>query len=219
VPRLVITVRRPTSWAALAAMGVVGVGAVALTGRASNSPSGASTVATLKVVTTLRSVTVSPAKTTFAHCTGGHDPFHSTPRAMGYPNGRCSVGKAGTIWPITIRNGVRADMFVQSSSAIPSDGLSSWQLCNLGSHPAVRCTGPDGLPGPDQFVVENFSSAGQSTTGLTLRGHCDAQFSPAGGCLALSGQLQREGIELIGPSIPDDTSRTWTVTITWTAMP
>ncbi len=110
-------------------------------------------------------------------------------------------------------------MLVQSSSAIPSDGGIGWQLCNLGSHPTVRCDGPDGLPGSNQFVVENFSNAGQNNTGLTFNRHCDAEFSPAGGCLALSGQLQREGIELIGPSTPNDTSQTWSVTITWTAVP
>jgi hypothetical protein len=214
-----VTVQRTSSWAALGAMGVIAVAVVTVSGSAESPPNHGSTVATLKVVRTMRSVTVSPTKTMFSHCSGGHAPFRSTPKAMGYPNGRCVVGKPGAKWPITIRNGVRAAIFVQSSNAEPSDGGIAWRPCNLGPHPALRCNGPDELPGPNQFVVENFSNDGQNSTGLGGRRHCDAEFSQLGGCLALSGQLQREGINLIGPSTPIDTSRTWTITITWTAAP
>ena len=214
-----VTVRRPTSLAAFAGMGVIAILAVAATNSARSSPGRGSTVATLKVVTTLRSVTVSPAKTTFTDCSGGHYPFASTSKAMGYPHASCSIGKPGKTWPITITNGVRARILVRSSSAIPADGGTPWQLCNLGPHPVVPCEGRAGLPGLDQFVVENFSNHGKNTAGLTSRRHCDTEFDPVGACLALSGQSQREGVELIGPSTPDDTSLTWTVTITWTAVP
>jgi hypothetical protein len=108
---------------------------------------------------------------------------------------------------------------VQSSRAIPADGGTAWQLCNLGAHPAVPCKGRRRLPGRDQFVVENFSDQGKNTAGLTNSRLCDTQFNGVGGCLAQSGQSQQEGLVLIGPSTPDDTSRTWTVTITWTAVP
>jgi hypothetical protein len=164
-------------------------------------------------------VTVSPAKTTFSDCSGGHYPFASTPSAMGYPHASCLVGRPGTTWPITIKNGVRAKILVRSSSAIPANGGTPWQLCNLGPHPVVPCKGRAGLPGRDQFVVENFSNDGQNNSGLTSTRHCDTEFGPAGACLAQSGQSQHEGVELVGPSTPDDTSRTWTVIITWTAVP
>ncbi len=67
--------------------------------------------------------------------------------------------------------------------------------------------------------MKNFSRFGQNSTGLTDAKACDAEFSSAGSCLALTGQSQHEGIALIGPSTPDDSSTLWTITIIWIAVP
>jgi len=67
--------------------------------------------------------------------------------------------------------------------------------------------------------LANFSRVGQKNTGLTSINACDAEFNQTGGCPALTGQSQREGIELIGPAKPDDTSTLWKIQITWIAVP
>jgi len=46
---------------------------------------------------------------------------------------------------------------------------------------------------------------------------CDTQFA-AGGCSAVQGDAQAEGILLTGPQSSSDQSTSWTVTITWTAV-
>jgi hypothetical protein len=67
--------------------------------------------------------------------------------------------------------------------------------------------------------LQNFSPSGLNAQGVTANGGCDVEFTSFGSCLALSGQIQREGIRLIGPSRPDDHARTWHVTITWVPAP
>jgi hypothetical protein len=222
VPDYRITVRRDTAagWTILALIIIVGVVGAGFGASAQAPPGSGSTTATLKVVPTMRYVNVSPAKTTFADCMGGTAPFPSTHTALGYPNGSCSVGKPGAIWPVTIKNGPQADIYVQSSNAVPADGGTQWLLCNRREHPADACTGRRGRPGIDQFVVENFSQGRKKLTQLTNASNvCDARFNSSGGCPALTGQSQREGIVLIGPSKPDDTSTLWKIKITWIAVP
>ena len=217
VPDIVVRVRR-SHWLLLAVLVVLVVLALGALRRPS-SVAGNSTTASLSVVPTTLSVTVSPGTTKFGNCSGGGAPA-STPTALGYPNGRCSVGMPGAAgsFPITISNkGKAADIYVNGSNAVPSDNGTHWRLCNQGAHPAVACTGPAGLPGADQYVAENFASGGQNPNGLTDAPACDDEFvSP--GCSATTGQSQSEGIELIGPTQSADTSTSWTVTITWTAV-
>jgi hypothetical protein len=220
VPDYRVSVRRYTAgWAILAAIIVIGVVGAGFGASTEAPPGSGSTTATLKVVATMRYVTVSPAKTAFADCKFGGHVFPSTHAALGYPHGRCWVGTPGAKWPITIKNGPQANILVQGSNAVPSDGGTEWLLCNRGANPAVACTGPGGLPGEDQFILENFSQAGQKHSGLTNTSTCDAAFNPAGGCPASTGDSQREGLELIGPSQPDDTSTLWKIQITWIAVP
>ena len=123
--------------------------------------------------------------------------------------------------PIMITNtGIASAIYVSGSSATPSDGGNGWALCDRGSHPAVACTAHDGgLPGTDQYLLENFSSAGEHTTGLTGTPACDPEFDASGHCWAVQGASQNEGIELIGPLASSDTSTKWTITITWTPVP
>lgn len=221
MPDYTVRVRPNSGWAILA--GMIAVSAVAIVGfrSAPQSPAGSgSTTATLQVVPTMRSVTVSPDATKFGHCTGGKPPLRSTQTALGFPNGRCSVGSRNQkVFPIKITNGREAEIYVKSSAAVPADGKTDWQLCNQGSDPVVACKGPNESPGKDQFIVQNFSRWAVNETGLARSRSCDAEFGPAGDCLASTGQSEHEGLLLIGPHMPDDNSTTWTVTITWMAAP
>ena len=184
---------------------------------------GSSIAISLKVVPTIVSVTVSPSSASFDGCIGGKAGFdtQSTPTALGFPNGRCSLGAPGTFgtFPITITNtGVAADVYVNGGNAVPSDGGTQWNLCNLGANPAVACSGDDGkLPGNNQYVVQNFTADSIHHAGLTNTITCDTEFA-AGGCSAVQGTNQSEGILLTGPSSTSDQSTSWTVTITWTAV-
>lgn len=219
MPDYKVTVRRSTAgWTIVVLMIIIGVVAAGFGTPAQAPPGSAGTTATLKVVPTMRYVTVSPAKTTFDRCRYGQAPFHSKPTALGYPHSHCWVGEPNAKWPITIKNGPRADILVQASNAVPSDGGNQWRLCKIGGDSAVACDGHHGLPGKDQFVVTDFSSTGRHRTELTGTYVCDTEFNSSGGCLALTGQSQREGLELIGPSTPDDNSTSWKVTITWIAV-
>ena len=173
----------------------------------------------LKVVPTMRSVTVSAPAANFTHCERGLVPRHSTKLALGFPYGHCSVGKPGKAYPITITNGLTARILVGSSNAVPSDGGKQWIPCMRGAQPVVACAGPGERPGLDQFVVKNFSTFAQNNDGLSKVMLCDGEFGQSGDCIATTGQVQREGVVLIGPRKPDDNSTTWTVTITWMAAP
>ncbi len=176
------------------------------------------TTTTLKVVPTLRSVTISSDARQFMHCGGGHHPWRSTKIALGFPNGHCLVGARGKVYPIKIKNGLQARILVETSNAVPSDGGRQWLPCKIGSHPAVACEGPSNRPGRDQFAVENFSRQEPTGTDITNAPACDAEFQP-GGCFAVTGQQQREALMLTGPSAPDDNATKWSVTIIWMAVP
>ncbi len=86
MPDYVITVRRSTGWTILALMIIIGVLAVAGLGASAQSPPGSgSTTATLKVVPTMRTVTVSPGASTFAYCT------RTRSRRTAYFNGASAI--------------------------------------------------------------------------------------------------------------------------------
>jgi hypothetical protein len=178
---------------------------------------GASINFSLKVVPTLRSVTVSTSTATFGNCTGGsaNADTLSTSTALGYPNGQCMVGTPAVSFPITITyTGPPGSVFVSGSNAFPSDGGTGWSLC---------CTGPGGgLPGADQYLLKNFGQYLNSPTALTGGLVCDQQWGPAG-CSAVPSEpslteSHSEGIELTGPESSADTSTLWTVPVTWMAM-
>jgi hypothetical protein len=220
--------RRGIRWVLLPSLMVVLAVAVAgcgSTGAALQDAGRAGSVSlSLTTVPTIRSVTVSPAKASFGTCGGGeaNQNTRSTATRLGFPNGQCWVGLASPgIYPITITNtGIASDIYVNGSSASPADGGIQWSLCNTGDHPAVACTGRrNNLPGTDQYLVQNFSSAGEHAAGITENPACDREFDPSGGCWAVEGSWQTEGIELTGPGFSSDESTKWTVTITWTPVP
>jgi hypothetical protein len=211
----------------LALAGLIGLAACG-TGSASASPPSnghsASIAVSLKVVPTIRSVTVSPTKDTFGNCKGGDSSLNTaaTSAALGYPNARCWLGKPGSAFPITITNsGIASYIYVSGSNAVPSDGGTQWSLCNPGANAAVACTSDSGLfPGKDQYVVRNFSpDRGLNSAGLTDTPACDTGFGSANTCWTTNGQSQQEGLQLTGPSVMDDSSTAWTVTITWLPVP
>jgi hypothetical protein len=221
VPDYVIRVRRSTSWIVVLIVLVV-IGAIFVANRAAPVASNGSSVAiSLKVVPTIRSVTVSPGTASFSNCTGGSTGADtaSTSTELGYPNGQCWEGTPGAAgsFPITITyNGPPGLVYVNGSSAIPSAGGVQWGLCNS----TAACTGPDGLPGVNQYMVKTFGRGSDHSTELTGTQTCDQQFDPGGGCgSAASGASQTEGIQLIGPESSGNTSSSWTVTITWAAAP
>ncbi len=165
-----------------------------------------------------------PATAVFGECGGGQarQNTKSTLGKLGFPDGECSVGLMNPgIYPITITNtGIASDVYVNGTSASPSNDGNQWALCNIGDDPAVACTHHDKqLPGADQYLVQNFSPFGESPTGITATPACDQEFGPSNGCWAVEGASQTEGLQLTGPLFSSDESTQWTMTVTWTPVP
>jgi len=183
--------------------------------RGSSNPS--SITLTLNSVPDLRSANVSPAKGTFTGCLGGsaRDHTHSTSTLLGFPNGTC------TFYPITVTNrGVPAHVEVSASDAASAVGTGDWALCNVGAHPAVKCTGPGGLPGVNQYVLANYNQIGTAySAGLSDDLTCDHVFNSSRGCWAGYRATQLEGVKVTGPAETTYASTTWTITVTWYAVP
>jgi hypothetical protein len=188
---------------------------------------GGSTTAHLAVVPTVRSVTVSPGSVTFGNCSGGSGYTNSTANVLGYPNGSCSVGAIGVngTFPITVTyTGIPGSVYVSGSNAVPSDNGTAWTLCSPPGSPAgqAACSGTQGLPGENQYMMENSAQAVENAGLLTTTPTCDKVFNSTGGCSAtpqeFRSQVQHESLVLTGPSSWDDTSTSWTITVTWTAV-
>jgi hypothetical protein len=185
------------------------------------------TTAHLKVVPTIRSVTVSPGSVTFNGCSGGSGFTNSTQNELGYPNGSCAVGAIGVneTFPITVTyKGIPGSVDVSASNAVPSDNGTGWTLCSPpGSpHEQTACSGTQGLPGKDQYMVMNSAEPVENAGLLTTMPACDKVFNDNGGCTAnppeFQNQVQHEALVLTGPESSDDHSTSWTVTVTWTAV-
>jgi hypothetical protein len=188
--------------------------------------SGDSLSMSLHTVPTIRSVTVTPRRATFGSCSGGTgvNNTSSTKHAMGFPNGTCWVGTpgAGGSFPVTVTNtGIAANIKVSGDDAEPSDGGTTWHLCNPGPHPATACTSSKGaLPGLNQYAIQNFSpNQKENISGLTSGLNCDPEFGSKNKCWAVSGKFRDEGLELVGPMESADASTHWHITITWTPVP
>jgi hypothetical protein len=181
------------------------------------SGNGATVTLTLHTVSDVRSTVVSPTRGTFTNCSGGSalDHTHSTGKLLGFPDGTCSF------YPITVTNqGVPAHVEVYGSNAAAADGKGQWTLCGRGNHPAVTCLDAHQKPGLNQFLLANFNQAGTTySAGLTGNLSCDHVFNRSRGCWARHGAQQLEGIKITGPSQTTDTATTWTMTVTWFAVP
>jgi hypothetical protein len=218
--------RRRRALAAAAILAATGLAGCATTPTSSTpgTPGGSSSITIkLKTVPTEVSVSVSPSTARFGSCTGGNGSVNtaSTSAALGFPNGQCWLGKAGSggSYPITITNtGVAAKIDVNGGNAVPPDSGTQWGLCNLGSSPVVACANASGkLPGNNQYLLQNFAAGGENTAGLTNNSVCDPEFA-AGSCAAVTGDAQQEGIKITGPELSYDTATSWTVTVKWTAV-
>jgi hypothetical protein len=193
-----------------------------------SQPSGNSRVTGhLSVVPTIRSVTVSPGSVNFGDCTGGGGATNSTQGAMGYPNGSCYVGGIGVnqTFPITVTyTGLPGNVYVSGSNAVPADAGTQWNLCSPQGQGRPTCSGSQGLPGADQYMIMNTAREVTNASALTTTAACDQEFDvvASGGCAAappeLGKQTQHEGLRLTGPRTWNDHSTSWTMTITWTAV-
>jgi hypothetical protein len=215
-----IKVKRSTGAAAVIVVLLLLGGGIILVNRPTPiAGNGQSVAISVKVVPTIRSVTVTPSTGTFTSCSGGDTGADtaSTSTELGYPNGQCWDGKpgAGNALPFTITyRGPPGKVYVMASNALPNSGGGQWSLCTHTS----PCAGSGGLPGANQFVLENFGNGSSTSTRLTDNLQCDQEFGP-GGCSATQGRSQQEGFELVGPQSSDNTAQVWTVTITWGAAP
>ena len=199
-----------------AVLAIVGIGAIR-SSKPNPSPS-ASTNATVNVIASTRSITVSPGSVTFKHCSGGSPDNPSTSTKLGYPNATCSVGLTSADGPLPIKihnTGTRAKIEVSASNANPSGTGPEWQLC--GPPGTVSCTSGSN-PGENQFEAW-ITAKGIPRAGLTASAVCDSDFSAANGCNAKRGQSGNEGIQLLGPAGFNSTSTSYTITITWMAAP
>jgi hypothetical protein len=188
-----IRVRRRRTWAiVLIGLALLIAVLVLVNKPAPAATNGGSISLSLKAVPTIRSVTVSPDTASFSNCTGGSAGADtaSTSNALGYPNGHCWVGAPGASgsFPIKITyQGPPGQVYVVGANANPSGGGPDWALCN----PSAACTGPGGAPGVDQYMLKNFGTNTNSSTGLTGSLACDQEFS-SGGVLSNPGTV-REG--------------------------
>jgi hypothetical protein len=180
-----------------------------------------SVTAHLKVVPTIRSVTVSPDSVNFGNCTEGSGDTTSAGDQLGYPNGICWVGNTGSNghFPVTVTyTGLAGNVWVSASGAV-SDNNGNWSLCDPTGKPA--CTGGQNQPGNNQVTVMTFAQDVNYYHMLTSDAECDIEFQAGGSCTAAPAQFQsvttHEGIRLIGPKASDDGSTSWSVNITWVA--
>ena len=176
----------------------------------------------LKVVPMIRSVTVSPDSVDFRNCTEGAGDTASAGDQMGYPNGICWVGNTGPDgqFPVAVTyTGLAGNVWVSASGAVPDDNGTNWSLCSPGGQPG--CTGGQNQPGNNQVTVMTFAQDVANYQMLTGDARCDTEFGAGGVCTAAPDQFQsltaHEGIRLIGPKASDDSSTSWSVSITWVA--
>jgi hypothetical protein len=181
-----------------------------------------SVTAHLKVVPTIRSVTVSPGSVDFRDCTDGTGDTASAGDQMGYPNGICWVGNTGSDghFPVTVTyTGLAGNVWVSASGAVSDGSGAGWSLCDPTGKPV--CTGDQNNPGDNQVTVMTFAQDVNSYHMLTSDAKCDTEFGAGGVCTAEPAEFQsltaHEGIRLIGPKTSDNSSTSWSVSITWVA--
>jgi hypothetical protein len=175
----------------------------------------------LKVVPTIRSVTVSPDSVNFGNCNEGSGDTASAGDQLGYPNGICWVGNTGSNghFPVTVTyTGLAGNVWVHAEDAVSANN-GNWSLCDPTGKPA--CTGDQNNPGDNQVTVMTFAQDVNDYHMLTSDAECDIEFQAGGFCAAAPAQFQsisaHEGIRLIGPKASDDSSTSWSVTIIWQA--
>ncbi|HTW05886.1 MAG TPA: hypothetical protein VME46_00130 [Acidimicrobiales bacterium] len=152
------------------------------------------------------SITVSPTASTFGNCVTENGAPSS---ALVIPLGVCSVGQVvegAVVGGITITNGsAPAEIEVNGAAAEPSDGGTPWALSNNGGSNA------------NVFGESVWSVLDQGSTNIQPTATCDIAFAGQG-CSAAAGASQTEQLYVGAPTSSTDTSPTWTITTTWTAI-
>ena len=188
---------------------------------AATAPTSESNKATLNLApAALRSITVTPATSTFGDCTaGGGKGTNTTPGELAFPNGICTVGSVttnGITGGVTVVNGpVAGHIDVSGQQARPEDTGTPWTLIVTGT------------PGVDQFrEATNGSQLVQFPSESRIVPQtipvCDKSFEvsgTAGACTSAAGQSATESLVLLGPSATTDTHGPFVVTTTWMAVP
>jgi len=212
-------------WFAVAILVVVAIGKVTGGSRGADPPGPAhqgQLTIHFNAITTFNTVTISPSDVQCGHYHGGKYPNEST-NTLGQPNGMCSVGlypvKKIQDLPIKITySGLAGSVLIKSGNAIPANAGTEWRLCGPHNGEKSFCTGPEAKPGPYQFAVKNFAGSGLPPTTLTAYPVCDYQFDD-GSCSAVRTQSQQERIDIMGRYWRKNPSTTWSVTVTWIAVP
>ena len=170
-------------------------------------PAGAATTDTVvgSLVVAVRSVNVTPTSFAIGGCT-----LDGTPSVLQFPNDQCSAGG------FTVTNGDAASHIdLKIGSFVPSDHGSVWRAC--GWSPASVCAGPGGAPGHNQFTWTN--GVGQVLGGTNAQ--CEQHASPAvTPCpLTAPSAVDTDQFTMVGPSQSSDLSSSFTIVMTWTAVP
>jgi len=158
----------------------------------------------------LRSVTVTPASFTYQTCVTAAG--RSTGASLANPNGRCQSRSL----VVTVGD-VASVVRVTTSVLSPAGGSTPWIPCSATAAPL--CTNA-GTPGQDQVLIQVTRATQPATLAspsLLTAPSCDALLSPA--CaMAPARSSAAERITLTGPSLSTDSAKTWTHTLTWTAV-
>ena len=180
--------------------------------------SGGSVNETIYVTQPVRSVSVATGSG------GSAIDLCSESQPLTFPNAFCS----GSDY-VQVTNGpVAGEIDIQGDDAVPSDGMTDWQLCGGPGGPS--CSGPGAgekpeaplgmsanYPGQDQYQEETETEGGDSPA-LTNSAQCDTAFYQMD-CQAWAGQSIPEQIVMVGPTASTSPSETFTSYITWTAVP
>jgi hypothetical protein len=202
----------------LAAAGLALIAAVATSASAGNP---ASLNVTLSTVTqAVKSVTVSPASTSYTNCKYGS----STTTQLGFPNGSCAAAST-----VAITNGATpASILINGADMVPADNGTHWKLCSSIPSDTPACTGSQIAPGSNLPGADEYYESHSPNPGFPLDGSgigpfmavkntavCDG-FGP--GCQATAGAQATEYLAIAaGPSSSSDPSTSWSTSVTWTA--
>ncbi len=169
-------------------------------------PAGAATTATVvgSLAVAVRSVNVTPTSFTIGNCT-----LDGTPNLLQFPNDQCSAGA------FTITNGTApAHIDEKLSLFTPTDNGQAWGPCGASGNSA--CAGTSGAPGRNQFTWT--SNWGQV---FGTGNQCDQHATPAVSPCPMTGPaaVATDQYTLTGPTSATDLSSSFTITLTWSAVP
>jgi hypothetical protein len=179
-----------------------------LTVSAAGAETSDSNTATVETTPTeVRSITVSPNVGTFATC---WDPVAQQLIAtLTIPDGHCLFGTPTQQEFVSVTNGATpGHININGNPAQASDGGKPWAL--------------GATPGADVFTETSHNTVdGVDDLSLSTTPACDQTFSPdmPGLCAATANETNDEFLRIDAPSVSTDSSATFTIVTTWTAVP